>query len=306
MKIKLFFVVALILLFNQSNKAQNTLAGAKVFDSNNGFKAQETIIVYDQAELLAMGFSSGYVIDTLCFNFTSRHNISPYLNFDVSHYYTNPFFAFSQGVPYLPPMVSPGGNAYSGILDVSTVIPPTGGIYQLPLTAPIVWNGSGNSLVIQICWSLNNGMPSDSLFALQVPNGARKTARWRVINPTAGSCLSSLNSSAIRNSSEWRPDLFSCNTPTSINNANALLNSNSITHISVTENGLVKIDYTSNGKVNNTLFIYDLTGRIVFEKTETNDKSGDNSIELKLPAAKGIYCVSLKNEKHITAKLFAN
>lgn len=306
MKTKLFFVVALILLFNQSNKAQNTLAGANVFDSNNGFKAQETIIIYTQADLLAMGFGAGHVIDTLCFNFTSRHSTSPYLNFNVSHYYTNPFFVFSQGVPYLPPMVSPGGNAYNGILNASAVIPPSGGIYQLPLTTPIVWNGSANTLVIDMCWSINSGMPSDSLFAIQDTSGARKTARWRVINPTASPCLSTLNSSAIRSSTEWRPDLFSCSTPTSINNFNLSSNSNSINNISVTETGLVKIDYSTNGKGNNTFIVYDLTGRIVFEKTEINNKRGSDSIELKLPSAKGIYCVRLENANRISAKLFAN
>lgn len=303
MKRRLFIIFLQFTFLCKISFSQNTQEGANPFNSTNGIKAQETLLIYTQAELMAMGYNAGNTIDTLCFTFTSRYSTAPYTNFNISYYYTNPFFTFTSWPVNVPPVVTAGGTVYSGIAAVSSTIPSTGGVFIIPLLTPIVWNGSSSNLVIDICWTLNSGMPPDSIVSIQDTTGSRNTARWRSTNNSVPGCGLIQSSSAIKNSTEWRPDIFSCNTITSIINVNQPFAPLAINSIFFESDNLIKVNYTSHQNTKHSISICDISGKVIFSLPEIKSKKGENELFIPLSLKNGAYILSFKGENNFCSKL---
>ncbi len=151
---------------------------------------QKVQLVYSRTELLAKGLVAGDVIDQVIFNIANRQSFkginttSPYTNFNINYYYTNPSFCYST-TTYAPNVVA-GGNVYSGTLNTGSITYNTAGQIIIPLTTPITWSGVNNSLVIEFCYDLTAvgiGTGADRFEQTQTP-GCNST--MVCLNPAGG------------------------------------------------------------------------------------------------------------------------
>ncbi len=107
------------------------------------FKAQSsdarTQIIYTAAELTTQGLQGGDKITALKFNITAKGSTAAFNNFNISYGLTAST-AFATTTPLATPT-----TVYSGNLTTNL------GVFSIPLSTPIVWDGT-NNLVIQYCF----------------------------------------------------------------------------------------------------------------------------------------------------------
>ncbi|CAN5523536.1 hypothetical protein BH11BAC2_BH11BAC2_04050 [soil metagenome] len=131
-------------VINSLNSEINVSNGTLVNNIITPFKSQSsdarTQIIYTAAELAAQGLQSGDRISALKFNITSKGSTAAYNNFTISYGLTA-INAFASTTPLVTPT-----TVYSGNL-ITTL-----GVFSIPLTTPIVWDGT-NNIVLQYCFN---------------------------------------------------------------------------------------------------------------------------------------------------------
>ena len=172
-------------------------------------------LTYTQAELSSRGLMTNDVIDTLVFLVKQRASTVPYNNLTISYYYTTPsacFPAAGSGVANPPlPVVAAGGALYSGSPDMSVAgpffVPAAGGQLKIPLTTPLVWNGSANNLVIEICYDNPANNTNDQSYYTQTIGCRTFYTISQVGGTTPGCNLLNNTAGVLRFSSEFRPNI---------------------------------------------------------------------------------------------------
>ncbi len=205
--------VKVISSYNGSMVISNgNLVNSNSYPFNGAFARARMQIVYTQAELLARGLVAGDIINTLQFIIGSRNSGQPYNNFNINYYYTTPDFSFASVPAAWAPVAAAGGNLYSGTLDLTAganFIPLGGaGTITIALTAPLTWNGSGNDLVLEICYDNPSTTSADQTFVTQTI-GVRKVARvWGLAaGAPAGCALVPGSGGTVRQGNDFRPNV---------------------------------------------------------------------------------------------------
>ncbi len=293
---KLFCLVFCLVFangFSQTNKIINFPTNGNPFD---GVAREKLQLVFSRAELLAMGFTAGSVIDTLCFNIVSRNSTLPY-TIGISYYYTNPGFCYSSN--FLAPVVIAGSTIFSGSVNMSAAgnyyVPPTGGYLKIPLSPAIVWSGVNNSLIIEMCLSTNAGQAADSTCLIQIP-GCNYIIK--VINPQSGTnaCSMLTGPPNLTYLSGWRPEVFLCSClPTATNFPDKKNTEIKIKNVFCNQSS-VKIKFYSPDVSTYNLKIMDVAGRIIFEDDYLKASAGENTFDIHAVLNKGIYFIELIGE----------
>jgi len=126
----------------------------------NNSERSRAFMLYTNAELLAKGMLGGDTVTNLLLHIQRKSNLNDYKNFTVRYYYTGPTFSFTPGsAGVIPAQVGPAPQViYSSNLNVASIIPSVNGwgTIDLALTTPLIWSGSTNQLVLEICYD-NSG-----------------------------------------------------------------------------------------------------------------------------------------------------
>jgi hypothetical protein len=291
----LIFCLAFGDSFSQTNKIGSTPYDGNPFMGVPRVKMQ---YVYSRTELLTLGLTTGSVIDTLCFNITTRNSTLPY-NLDINYYYTNPSFCYAS-TTFAPVVIAGIGIVFSGLVDMSVAgsyyVPPTGGQLKIPLSPPLVWGGGANSLVFEMCLETDSGQAGsgvgDSICLL--PSVCNNVLKVFGFNTSVPAC--SLMTGNFTFVSQLRPDIFFCScqtTPTNFPIAkNNLL---TIEKVFYSDN-LLKVKFYSPAYSKFDLRILDVTGRIVCENKNLSSVDGENTIDAKAVLNKGVYFVELHSK----------
>ncbi len=123
-------------------------------------------LAFTQADLLSQGMAAGDEIISIRMHMQRKSNGNAYRNFELKYFYTtNAQALFNIGVAANIPLpvglpASPQ-TVYAGNLDITTVMPVVNdfGTIELILSAPIIWNGGANPLIIEMCYD-NTGFPT--------------------------------------------------------------------------------------------------------------------------------------------------
>lgn len=179
-----------------------TLYNSNATPLKGGIRYHKMQITYTQAELLAKGLVAGDVITQVLIPVTTlgggTHTFNP---LQIGYYYTNPFFCFASSNPTLAPVVTPGGTAFSGSLGPVVV-----GDNAVTLSTPIIWSGSANNLIIEICYALPAAGTATERIEQTQTLGCRSVSYWGdLTNTTPGCALPGTGSP--RNSYDQRPNL---------------------------------------------------------------------------------------------------
>jgi len=183
-------------------------ANSYLFNSGGFFLRQKNQVIFTQAEFLANGMTAGSVIDTLSIYIAQRNSTIPYEDFMMSYYYTTPGFSFVATPSAWAPVMASGGTLLGPLTLNLTTIPATGGWVHFPVN--LVWNGSKNDLVLEMCWDngATSATPSDVNYSTQTP-GARKVASVRAWSTSVPGCslLPDGAANTFRNANEYRPNI---------------------------------------------------------------------------------------------------
>ncbi len=189
----------------------NAIASMEESNPFSPVHKERMMIVYSSAELLSMGLVPGSIIQSICFTLSERNSTAPYLNFNISSYYTIPGYSFTSILTGWPPVALAPNTHFSGTIDMNSpgpfYIPPSGGILTIPFSTPLIYSGFSNSLVFDICWDNGFSMAADSVLSTMYL--ARLAGRMRgTANATVAGCaMKPGDLGTISNTSFWRPDI---------------------------------------------------------------------------------------------------
>jgi len=126
------------------------------------FQRSRSLMLFTAAELQSKGLIANDEITHLRMHLQRKSNGNAYKNLTIKLYYTTPGFNFTSGpTGFLPPLVGPAPvTVYSGDLNTASYIPAANGwgAIEIPLASAFKWNGSGNQIVVEICYD-NTGYP---------------------------------------------------------------------------------------------------------------------------------------------------
>ncbi|MDQ3051684.1 MAG: GEVED domain-containing protein [Bacteroidota bacterium] len=149
--------------FSDSAQVYNGLLNRPLESPLKNYGRSRSLLLFTPAELSGKGLVANDRITHILLHLQRKSNGNPYKNLTIKYYYTGGAFSFTSGsAGVMPPLTGPAPvTVFSGDLNTASYIPAVDGwgTIEIALTNPVIWDGSGNQVVIEICYD-NTGFAS--------------------------------------------------------------------------------------------------------------------------------------------------